>query len=450
MPYKSWESLKVEEECIREWASALSPSTARSFVYYFLHYLKWVKNKGYWQSAQEMIDDCKKLPQDERYKHLDVVLKYIRSLKTGISDRKNRFTTIRNFYDFHRVPLPRPSKADIARCFRPSEADKRRAIDTKPLEIDEVRRIILNASQPYNAAFMVMFQSAMGLSEFEQFNTISWKKVVKELDREGPIRIDLVREKTSRQSIRKYYTFIGEDAKMLIKEWLDMRPDAKVDALFVTYNKNKKEWVPLTGRLISNMLTKVAKKVGLITPNGLNRYHIHMHEFRDLFKSLCTLNGINQVASEFFLGHTIDKLGYDKSPQYDEEWFRQEYMKVEPVLNILSNPEGRRKTEEEIKKEAVLEAIRSLASAFGIDPMRIKIEKQKELGKELTIEEEMELLQYEIKKLRMAELNNSGKLYKSKIVTEDELTDYVDEGWEVVKELNNGKFLVRKHNSLVK
>jgi hypothetical protein len=69
------------------------------------------------------------------------------------------------------------------------------------------------------------------------------------------------------------------------------------------------------------------------------------------------------------------------------------------------------------------------------------------LGKELTVEEEMELLQYEIKKLRMPELNNSGKLYKSKIVTEDELTDYVDEGWEVVKESNNGKFLVRRSNN---
>jgi len=48
----------------------------------------------------------------------------------------------------------------------------------------------------------------------------------------------------------------------------------------------------------------------------------------------------------------------------------------------------------------VLEAIKSLASTFGIDPMRVGIENQKELGKELMVEEEMELLQYEIKKLR--------------------------------------------------
>jgi len=384
---------------VREWASDLSPRTARNYVYYFLHYLRWLKESGYWQSAQEIIEDCKKLSFDERYKHLDVLFKYLKSLNTGYNDRRIRFNAIRNFYEYHRVPLPKPSNAEKSRYFRPTELDKKRTIDLKPLEVEEVRKIILNALQPYKAIFMVIFQSAMGLSEFELFNTTSWKRVVRNLDEEGPVRIDLVREKTSRQGVSRYYTYIGEDAKTPIKEWLKIRPETKTNALFVTYNKNKKEWVPVSGRLISDMLRKVAKKIGLITPNGLNRYHIHMHEFRDLFKSLCTLNGVNQVASEFFLGHTIDKLGYDKSPQYDEKWFRQEYMKVEPMLNVLSNPEGRRKTEEEIKKEAVLEAIRSLASAFGIDPMRVRIEKQKETGKELTIEEEMELLQYEIKKL---------------------------------------------------
>lgn len=147
---------------------------------------------------------------------------------------------------------------------------------------------------------------------------------------------------------------MGEDAKMLIKEWLKIRPDnADTDALFVTYNRMKRKYVPLTGRLLSNMLTKIAKRLKLVEPNGLNRYHIHLHEFRDLFKSLCTLHGVNVIASEFFLGHTIDKLGYDKSPQYDVEFFKNEYLKVEPALNILSNTNGQtvEKVREEMKKE---------------------------------------------------------------------------------------------------
>jgi len=98
--------------------------------------------------------------------------------------------------------------------------------------------------------------------------------------------------------------------------------------------------VPIAASLIGNAITKAARKAGLTKENELGRYHIHAHELRDLFKSLCTLNGVNQVASELFLGHTVDKLGYDKSPQYDEEWFKNEYRKVEPLLNIVSNPKG--------------------------------------------------------------------------------------------------------------
>ena len=138
----------------------------------------------------------------------------------------------------------------------------------------------------------------------------------------------------SRTRVNKYYTFIGEDGKKLIKEWMKIRPDTGVDALFVVFNKRSRMWTPLRGRLIGNMITKIAKRSGLIKPNGLGSYHAH--EFRDLFKSLYTLNGVNSVASEFFLGHRIDKLGYDKSPEYDVEWFRREYMKVEPQLNLIS------------------------------------------------------------------------------------------------------------------
>ena len=35
MPRRSWESLRVGEECIRGWAGDLNPHTARNYVYYF-------------------------------------------------------------------------------------------------------------------------------------------------------------------------------------------------------------------------------------------------------------------------------------------------------------------------------------------------------------------------------------------------------------------------------
>jgi hypothetical protein len=90
------------------------------------------------------------------------------------------------------------------------------------------------------------------------------------------------------------------------------------------------------------------------------------------------------------------------------------------------------------KEEAVLEAIRKFAEAFGIDPMRIRIEKQKELGKELNADEEIELIQNEIKKLR------EGERDPQRIVKEEELERYLAEGWHFVSVLPSQRILIRK------
>ena len=352
MPYKGWESYKIEEDCIREWARDLKPTTARTYVYYFLKYLGWVKKKGYWSTAKEMIEDCKNGNRERQYKHLDVFLEYIKSLSTGIKDKRNRYMAVKSFYEYHRADLPKPSKVEINRAFSPSELDKKRAIVlSRPLTIEEVKRIIVHAPQPYKAAFMVCFQGALGQSEYNQFNEFVWKSVIDQLDSDEPIKINLIREKISRQDIKDYYSFIGKDGKELIRDWLKEKLEWKEGLkeelrrafeeveekyLFIVFNRVKRKYVPLTGRLLSNMLTKIAKRLELIKENGVNRYHIHLHEFRDLFKSICTLRGVHVVASEFFLGHVIDKLGYDKSPKYDEEFFKNEYKKIEGDLNVIT------------------------------------------------------------------------------------------------------------------
>jgi integrase len=440
LPYKGWESLPIGEECIKEWASDLNPSTAKNYAYYLLRYLRWARGKGYWPSARAMLAEYGALEPKERPKHLGILKEYIKSLGTGTRDRRVTWSAVKSFYDYHRLPLPSPSRSEASRLFAPSEKDKRRAVELSPLRLEDVRQLILNAQQPYKAAIMVLLQSAMGLAEFTQFNLLGWKRAIQDLDEPGPLRIDLYREKASRQEVRRYYTFLGEDAKGLIRDWLAMRPEVDVDALFVVYNKNGRRWVPLRGRLLADMITAVAKRIGLIKPNGLDRYPIHAHEFRDLFKSICTLRGVNPVASEFFLGHAIDKMGYDKSPQYDQEWFRREYCKVEPQLNLLSNPSGAgmEARMEQVRREAALEAIRRFAEALGIDPMRVRIERQEELGRELDVEEEIQAIQGEIKRSR------SGNGDPKRIVGEGELERYLAEGWDVQTVLPSGRVLVRR------
>jgi len=40
--------------------------------------------------------------------------------------------------------------------------------------------------------------------------------------------------------------------------------------------------------------------------------------------------------------------------------------------------------------------------------------------------------------------HGGGRLSESKIVSEKELTAYLDEGWDLVRELSNGKIVIRR------
>lgn len=146
----------------------------------------------------------------------------------------------------------------------------------------------------------------------------------------------------------------------------------------------------------------------------------------------------------FFMGHKGDiEARYTTNkgilPENLVEDMRRAFKESSEYLETTPRAEGS-------KKEMLLEMWREQAKMYGIDPMKIKIEKERELGKELSLEEEQELLTTEIRKLTMPQLNNNGKPYQSKIIGEKELVQYVEDGWEIVRELSNEKFLVKKPN----
>ena len=68
--------------------------------------------------------------------------------------------------------------------------------------------------------------------------------------------------------------------------------------------------------------------------------------------------------------------------------------------------------------------------------MDVKVAKEKELGKELTPPQELELYESEIKKLRINPQRLRGTseagMYKNKLVRETELERYLNNGWAVI------------------
>lgn len=144
----------------------------------------------------------------------------------------------------------------------------------------------------------------------------------------------------------------------------------------------------------------------------------------------------------FFMGHTggIESRYTTKKVVLPITLFEdmcQAFIRCEPYLCTVQE-----KTVD--KNEMLLEMWREQARLYGIDPLKVKTEKQRELSRELAQDEEKEAIRSEIAKLAI----NPQKLRpgdrKTKLVAEEELTSYLNKGWQLTRELRSGKMLIAK------
>jgi len=118
------------------------------------------------------------------------------------------------------------------------------------------------------------------------------------------------------------------------------------------------------------------------------------------------------------------------------EDMRQAYKDCEPFLSTVAQP----LEQSSIVKEAKMEALKSIAkNLLGIDLLDVKIRRERELEREMSLDEEIVLFEGEIKKMR--EGNGSQSL-----VDEEELEAYLGDGWEFVSVLPSRKILIRKES----
>jgi site-specific recombinase XerD len=429
---------------VESWlADQTRSSTRRQFRHHFTKYWTWIEREELFSSLDALLHDYEEKTGRDRYTHIELLKRYFRYLRNevgySINSRRTALTAIRNFYMYNHTPLPKLTRQDLRGMLEPTENEIQKKLNVNPVSLEDLRDTLLATNEPYRTIFQILYQSGMGLAEFQYFNQHGWTQIKDQLDQDGPIKINLFRRKTSEAHVHTYYTFLGEEGKEAIKRWLRIReakygPPQDDEPLFITIQKkNGVIGAPATVTIQQNLI-RAMKRAGIVPVDATGPYDLHPHELRDMFKSMCTLAGVNKTASEFFLGHSIDPLGYDKSPKYDVAWFQREYQKVEPRLTLFSETMNR----DDMKKEVALEAIRRFGEAFGIDSMKIRIEKQLELGRSLDSEEEIQLITNTIKKLREPE--DDPQI----IVAEGELETYLQDGWEFVSVLPSQKILIRK------
>jgi hypothetical protein len=143
---------------------------------------------------------------------------------------------------------------------------------------------------------------------------------------------------------------------------------------------------------------------------------------------------------QFIMGHKGDieaRYSTNKGvlPPNMIEDMRKAYKECEPFLSTATQP----LEQASIVKEAKIEALKSMAkSLLGIDLVDVKVAREKQLGRELNRDEELELYERELKRLR------DGKHNPQRIIHEKELEKYLAEGWQFVSVLPSQKILIKK------
>jgi len=406
-----------------------SKYTRKAYEHIIYYYFEWLKARKGYVNAKQLLDDYRVLKKEGReYEHIDIAKEYLLNGKLATRSRVYRdqnWRTIRSFYEFNRCPLPR-EKIDLT-ITEVDEKKLREKTGLEPMRLEDVKKLIGPAKIKYKTTILILLQSGMRVGDFcDQFNTEEAKNVLKQL-REGkcPIKINLI---ASRKENPQYFTFIGRDAIDALKEYLNVRGEVKEgEPIFLTQMGN-----PITGKLIDKEIHILKRQTGLV-----NR-HFTPHTLRDIFKTECAHRGVKEAISEFFIGHALDKLGYNQLDKLYPKDFETEYAKVEPALNIISFKEAM--PEDELRKRQILDQIKLFKPDKYDEVVKI-------LGSVPDIDEAIEEIRERFlapKKRRRRIEHNGGKAFKSRIISEEELTGYLDEGWDLVKELSNGKIVIRR------
>ncbi|MCD6444981.1 tyrosine-type recombinase/integrase [Candidatus Bathyarchaeota archaeon] len=153
-----------------------------------------------------------------------------------------------------------------------------------------------------------------------------------------------------------YITFISNEAGEYIRKLLTERLKNKEKIgpesyVFVTARGDK----PLSSSRFENLWRELCDKAGLdlkpVPIKGLHvvgggkevrknsyRYNTRIHALRKFFKTACSISGVDRMASETFMGHSLTKFGVESLYDFCTshlEWLRDEYLKVLPAVTFL-------------------------------------------------------------------------------------------------------------------
>jgi hypothetical protein len=258
----------------------------------------------------------------------------------------------------------------------------------------------------------------------------------------------------------KYFTFLSQEGCNYLKEYLEER---------LRNGEKLSPETPLIGherpgaaekkfamtRKISHFIRKYMRAAGVY-----KRPYV-LRAYAETQLIIAESKGkISHPYLQFIAGHKGDieaRYSTNKGilPPDMIEDMRSMYKECEPFLNSSTiNPD-----QNDLVKQVKLESLKSIAkNVFGIDLQDLLHQKEIETKTELTPEIELETIEEALKQFRedipvSTSIEEFRKGYKipsidetkseSKLVSEDELEDYLNNGWDMIQTINS-KILIRK------
>ncbi len=262
---KEVRELTQSSEALKAWTRRLnSQETINKFLYLYLRYFGWIKQKGCYQTPDEMIEHQQNAESNkERFKDITLIEDYLLESKLPAPQQKSTYTAIRSFYKHNKAALP-------AYPIQFKTKNNKPKVTEEPITLPEIKELLKNANPREQGIFLCCLHAGLDRSTFcKVFNLNAWPQIVKQMGTENaddwdlskaPVKIELLRPKTQQE----YYSFLSVDALKAIQAWLKVRETLtgkKMSAgepLFLTARRE-----PMQVDNVSGLFNRLAISAGL-------------------------------------------------------------------------------------------------------------------------------------------------------------------------------------------
>lgn len=360
---------------VQHWLGRLHPNSTNTALTRFALFMDWLTGQLGWRDSTptSLVTFQKAAFSDpvRQFEILNLLQKYILNEcnHMSVETKKQAYTVVRGFFEHNRVSLPRDKSFKIRGAKAPRQVT---------LDIDSLRQLVLSLREEYRPIGFLLVYSLLDLERFIWFNQHGWHERMGVKGRTPSIREQIERG-SSRLKIefegrkgnnRPYYTFLGGYGFKVFSDYLSKRGEIKKGEPIFRNIAN----YPINKRNVRDAFLATAHRLGLTKPvaspcpkcqntrarrthsekntayvcltcgtryetafargeNAGVRYGTNPHEVRDVIRSFLHTCKVDKESVEFWMGHEVDELNYNKFFETDPAWCEDQYAEAESYLD---------------------------------------------------------------------------------------------------------------------